>query len=98
MGGVYNSKHGDDMKLVLYCTHGWALKNRGGWGGRSPPHLQTRNDPRFPYCTHGDDMMFVFSIASMDGLYNGGGVGGGAAPPICTHKDPGNLPQQRTWR
>ena len=39
MDGVYNTKHGDDMKLVLYCTHGWALKKRGGggWGGRSPP-------------------------------------------------------------
>ena len=37
MDGVYNSKHGDDMKLVLYCTNGWALKKRGDWGGRSPP-------------------------------------------------------------
>ena len=49
MDGVYNSKHGDDMKLVLYCTHGWALKKRGVGGGRSPPHLQTRDDQRnFP--------------------------------------------------
>ena len=30
MGGVYNSKHGDDMKLVLYKTGGVG-------GGRSPP-------------------------------------------------------------
>ena len=39
MDGVYNSKHGDDMKLVLYCTHGWALKKRGGLGGAQPPQF-----------------------------------------------------------
>ena len=61
MDGVYNSKHGDDMKLVLYCTHGWALKK----------HVMIR--ATFPYCTHGADMMFVFFIASMDGLYKRGG-------------------------
>ena len=42
MDGLYNSKHGDDMKLVLYCTHGWALKSRGVGGGAQPPHLQTQ--------------------------------------------------------
>ena len=90
MDGAYSSKHGDDMKLVLYCTQGWACKKAGGVGGgaappicRSPPPFAKRVMIRatFPYCTHGDDMMFVFFIASMDGLYKSGGVGRGAAPP-----------------
>ena len=48
MDGAYNTKHGDDMKLVLYCTHGWALTKWGGGvgGGAAPRHLPTRNDPR----------------------------------------------------
>ena len=41
-----NSKHGDDMMVVFYCTRMGFLKKRGGWGGGSSPALQTRNDPR----------------------------------------------------
>ena len=40
-----NSKHGDDMMLVLYCTR-MGCKKRGGKGGEQHPQLQTRNDPR----------------------------------------------------
>ena len=32
-----NSKHGDDMMLVFYCTHEGLQKKRGVGGGAQPP-------------------------------------------------------------
>ena len=63
-----NSKHGDDMMLVFYCT-------RMGWGGRSPPHCKhIMIRATFPYCTHGDDMMFVFLLQAWIGFTKAGGI------------------------
>ena len=56
-------------------------EKRGGWGGRSPPHVQTQ-------CSHHGFGRYSYALKQAcpaSKKSGGGGVGGSAAPPMCKH-------------
>ena len=82
--GFMYCRHGEGMMFLRLLQASLALKEVGGWGGRSPPPMQMLIiRATFPYCRHGDEMVFVFSLQACVAFKEAGGLGRGGGPPKC---------------
>ena len=79
--GFMYCRHGEGMMFLRLLQACLALKEPGGWGGRSPPPYANANGPRnFPllHTWRLDDVSVL--IASMCCLQRSRGVGGWRSP------------------